>query len=132
MAISNGSHALAVTVQLGGFDGGEVFSALWHTFTQTMETFSASFKHLRATIYVMQLLVGPRYAELANFYYRLGTLYSELLSFKPIDFGLIALRFCKLAMEAPSKDCLFEGMVARSAAMILALLDQLNKGCYGK
>ena len=69
----------------------------------------------------MQLLIGPRYAELANFYCRIGTLYSELLSFKLIDFGLIPPQFYKLAMEAPSKDCLFEGMVARIAAMILAL-----------
>ena len=31
-----------------------------------------------------------------------------------------------LAMEAPTKDRLFEGMVARSAAMIMALLGQLK------
>ncbi len=128
MAISNGSHALAVAVQLGGFDSAEVFSA--HSSLAYIHSncgnFPASFKHLRASIYLMQLLAGPRYAELANFYYRLGSLYSELVSFKPMDFGLIALRFYKLAMEAPTKDRLFEGMVARSAAMIMALLGQLK------
>ena len=61
----------------------------------------------------MQLLIGPRYAELANFYCRIGTSYSELLSFKLIDFGLIPPQFYKLAMEAPSKDHLFEGMITR-------------------
>jgi hypothetical protein len=43
-----------------------------------------------------------------------------------MDFGLIALRFYKLAMEASSKDHLFEGMVASCAAMVMALLGQLK------
>jgi len=128
MAISNGCHSLAVAVQLEGFDSAEAFSA--HSSLAYIHSnhgnFPAAFKHIRAAIYLMQLLAGPRYAELANFYYRLGTLYSELVSRKLMDFGLIALRFYKLAMDASSKDRLFEGMVARSAAMIMALLGQLK------
>ena len=83
VAISNGSHALAIAVQLGGFDCAQAVSShssLAYILTGSAD-FLAAFKHIRAAIYLMQLLAGPRYAEICNLYYKLGTLYSEMLPF---------------------------------------------------
>ena len=128
LAASNATHALAVAVQLGGFDSSEAVSA--HStlacILSNCGNFPAAFKHLRATIYLMRLLAGPRYSGLSNFYYKLGGLYSEMGLGNDMNFGLMALRFYKQAMETQSNDRMFEGMVARNAAVIMALLGQLK------
>jgi protein TIF31 len=124
LAASNASRALAVAVQLGGFDCSEALSAhstLGFIFSSCGD-FAGAFRHFQAAIYLMTLCAGPRYAELASMYFKIGGLYAEM----GIDSGLgeLALKYYQQAEKAKSSDRIFEGLVARNSSMIMAVLGQ--------
>lgn len=121
-AAGNAARALALSVQLGGFDSAETLAChttLSHIFLSSGNIFGAV-KHLRASIYLMELLGGPHYAELSGFYSKLGTIYHQLQQHET------ALEFFEAASRRPSPDRISEGMLANRKAVVLASLGQFK------
>jgi len=122
LAAGNAARALALSVQLGGFDCAEALSShtsLSHIFLSS-GNIAGGVKHLRAAIYLMELLAGPRYAELSVFYNKLGTLYYQLKEHET------ALRFIEEAKRRYASDRLMEGMLANSMSAVLGSLGQFK------
>jgi protein TIF31 len=120
LAADNASRALALAVQMGGFDSAEALSC--HTtmshFCMSSGDFVGGVKHLRAAMYLMELLAGPRYSELSSCYSKLGTVYYQMKQ------NETALRFLQEASRRFSSDRLTEGMLANSTSSVLASLGQ--------
>lgn len=121
LAVFNAARSLSITVQIEGFDCADAMtghSTLSH-FLIADGKIEAGVKHLRASIYLMQLLGGPRYSELPNAFHRLGTIFANEGSN-----GVSSLRCYQ---EASSRNCcdrLVEGMIIMSTAYLLAQLGQ--------
>lgn len=128
LAAANAARALGLVVQLGGFDCPEALTA--HTslshIMMSSGALAGGIKHLRAAIYLMELMGGPRYAELSGAYHKLASLYHEAGD------GLSALRFYQEAAARHSGDRLVEGMIAKSTAMVLAQLGQFKAAVDGE
>lgn len=77
-------------------------------------------KHLRAALYLMEMMGGSNYAELANMYHKLGTMYHEVSN------GITALRFYQEAARRQVSDRMVEGMISKSTALVLAGLGQFK------
>ena len=123
LAAGNAGRALALSVQLGGFDCPEAVSGhstLSHILLSSGNV-SGGIKHLRAAAYLMELMAGRHYAELSNAYHKLGSLYHELQ--KPQT----AYRCYVEASDHHISDRFFEGMIARSTALALASLGQFKE-----
>lgn len=119
LAAANASRSLGLTVQLGGFDCAEAMtghSTLSHIL-MTSQKSEDGIRHLKAAAYLMELLAGPRYVELANCYYKIGNFYQE-------KSGESALQYYKLALKCPHSDRLAEGMMAKGSALFYAKLEQ--------
>jgi len=122
MASINAERALAVAIQIGGFDCAEAIpahSTLCHILLNS-GSIASGVKHIRASIYLMELLGGPHYVELSNLYQRLGTIYHELGRF------INALRFYQEALSRKNQDRVVEGMLSKTSANILAILSQFK------
>lgn len=120
LALVNANKALAVAIQIGGFDCKEVLSSrsnLSHILLN-MGSIASAVKQQRAALYLMELIAGPRYVELSNSYHKLGTLYHEIGSV------INALRFYQEAFERNNPDRVVEGMLSKHSASILATLGQ--------
>jgi protein TIF31 len=116
LAASNATKALGFQVQMNGFDSSEVLSAhqtLSHILLSSGRL-NGGIKHLRAAMYLMEHMAGPRYIELPTCYHRLGTVYHQLGELSA------AIRFFREASQGDNCDRLFEGMIAKSAAMVYA------------
>ena len=122
LAAANAARALAVAVQLGGFDCAEAITA--HTTLAHILISSGGLaggvKHLRAALYLMELMGGSHYAEIANMYHKLGTMYHE------VGNGINALRFYQEASRRQVSDRMVEGMISKSSALVLAALGQFK------
>jgi len=122
LAAANAARALAVAVQLGGFDCSEAVTA--HTTLSHILISSGGLaggvKHLRAAIYLMELMAGPHHAELSNIYHKLGSMYYEIGS------GINALRFYQEASNRKTCDRMLEGMISKSTALVLAALGEFK------
>lgn len=120
LAAANASRALAVAVQLGGFDCPEAVSS--HTTLAHILISSGGLaggvKHLRSTVYLMELMGGPHYAELANVYHKLGTIYHE------VGNVVHALRFYQEATNREINDQLVGAIISKSCAALLASIGQ--------
>jgi len=119
LAAANASRSLGLTVQLGGFDCAEAMaghSTLSHILLSSQQP-ENGIQHLKAAAYLMELLAGPRYVELANCYYKIGNFYQE-------KNGQAALEYYKSAQNRPHSDRLAEGMMAKGSAMLYAKLEQ--------
>eukprot|EP00591_Stephanopyxis_turris_P014844 CAMPEP_0195539322 /NCGR_PEP_ID=MMETSP0794_2-20130614/49994_1 /TAXON_ID=515487 /ORGANISM="Stephanopyxis turris, Strain CCMP 815" /LENGTH=503 /DNA_ID=CAMNT_0040673347 /DNA_START=23 /DNA_END=1534 /DNA_ORIENTATION=- len=122
LAAANASRSLAVAVQLGGFDCAEAVTAhstLAHILLSSGDM-AGGVKHLRAALYLMELMGGPRYAELCNVYHKLGGMYYES------GMGIEALRFYQEAANRKSCDRMVVSMVAKNTALVLAALGQFK------
>lgn len=121
MAAANAARSLGLTVQLGGFDCAEAMaghSTLSHVLlSSTTDQVEAGIQHLKAAAYLMELLAGPRYVELANCYYKIGSYYQDKNT-------PLALDYFELAKTKPHSDRLAEGMMAKGAALLYAKLEQ--------
>lgn len=122
LAAINAERALAVSIQIGGFDCAEVIPALSLSTHILLNSgnIASGVKHIRASMYLMEVLGGPRYVELSNLYQRLGTIYHEIGSF------INALRFYQEALSRKNQDRITEGMLSRTSANILAILSQFK------
>ena len=122
LAAANAARALAVAVQLGGFDCAEAVTAhttLGHILISS-GGLAGGVKHLRAALYLMEMMGGSNYAELANMYHKLGTMYHEVSN------GITALRFYQEAARRQVSDRMVEGMISKSTALVLAGLGQFK------
>lgn len=119
LAAANAARSLGLTVQLGGFDCAEAMaghSTLSHILLSSQQV-DAGIPHLKAAAYLMELLAGPRYVELANCYYKIGSSYQTKNS-------KLALDYFKIAQGKPHSDRLAEGMMAKGAGLLFAKLEQ--------
>jgi protein TIF31 len=116
LAAANAVKALGLLVQVGGFDSPDVISAHLVLFQMLLSAGqqARAVKHLRAAIYLMEILGGPRNIELSNAYHKLGTLYHG------VNDLVTALRFYQEAGARESSDRLLDAMVCKSTAMVLA------------
>ncbi len=122
LALANANKALAVAIQISGFDSKEVLSSrttLSHILL-TAGLIGQAVKQQRATMYLMELMAGPRYVELSNSYHKLGTIYHEMKSL------INALRFYQEAYSRNNPDRVIEGMLSKHSASILAQLGQFK------
>jgi len=116
LAVANASRALAIAVQLGGFDCSEAVTA--HTTLSHILLSSgghaSGVKHLRAALFLMELMAGPNYTEIPSVYHKLGTVYHEA--------GMVveAIRFYQEAASRKIHDRAFFGMISKSNALVLA------------
>ena len=116
LAAANAVKSLGLLVQVGGFDSPDAISAHLVLFQMLMTAGqpSSAVKHLRAAIYLMEVLGGPHNMEIANAYHKLGTAYHGAH-----ELGT-ALRFYQESGSRESCDRLLEGMIAKSTATVLA------------
>jgi protein TIF31 len=122
LAASNASRSLALSVQLGGFDNAETVachSTMMHVLINSGKM-AAGVKHMRAALYLMELMAGPRFAELSTMYHKLGTIYHSVQN------PDTALRYYQEASGRCSSDRLVEGMVAKSTALVLGNFGQFK------
>lgn len=122
LALANANKALAVAIQTGGFDSKEVLSSrttLSHILLN-VGSIASAVKQQRATMYLMELMAGPRYVELSNSYHKLGTIYHEVGSL------IHALRFYQESFARNNPDRVTEGMLSKHSASILANLGQFK------
>jgi protein TIF31 len=116
LAAGNAMKALGLLVQIGGFDSPDVIGAHLVLFQMllTAGQVSKGVKHLKAALYLMEILGGPRNVELSNAYHKLGTV------FHGVNDLMTALKFYQEAAARESCDRLLEGMIRKSTAMVLA------------
>ena len=122
LAVANASRGLSLSVQLGGFDCEEALtghSALSHILMNTGNT-AQGVKHLKAAVYLMEMLAGPHYSELPNAYHKLAVIYHEAGNVES------ALRCYKQAASRHHSDRLAEGMIVKSMAVLLASMGQFK------
>ena len=125
LARSNATKALAVAIQMGGFDCAEVIplrTTLCHILL-TSGCIASAVKHIRANMYLLELLAGPRHVDLSSTFQRLGTIYQEIGSYIP------ALRLFQEAIMRKNPDRVVEGMLRHASANLLAMMGQFKGAC---
>jgi len=122
LAANSAMKGLGLLVQVAGFDSFDTISAhlLLFQMLMTAHQVEKGVKHLRAALYLMEILAGPHYVEHSNVYHKLGTLYHGAGNV------LTALRFYQEAGSRAVSDRLHEGMIMRSTSMVLAAIGQLK------
>jgi protein TIF31 len=120
LAAGNAVKALGLLVQIGGFDSPDVIGAHLVIFQMllTAGQLSKAIKHLKAAIYLMEVLGGPHHVELSNAYHKVGTVYHG------INDLATALRFYQEAASRESCDRLLEGMISKSTAIVMASIGE--------
>ena len=81
---------------------------------------SKAVKHIRAAIYLMELMGGPRHVEISNAYHKVGTVYHGIGDL------VTSLKFYQEAASRESADRLLEGMISKSTAVVLAGLGEFK------
>jgi protein TIF31 len=116
LAAANAGRALGFQVQISGFDSSDVINLHFVMFQFLMAAGqpSKAVKHIRAAIYLMELMGGTNHVELSNAYHKVGTVYHGVSDLKT------ALRFYQEATSRESSDRLLEGMISKSSALVLA------------
>lgn len=120
---SNAMKGLGLAVQIGGFDSAEVIGTHLIIFQMLISSgqLPKAVKHLRAAIYLMELLGGPNHVEISNAYHKVGTVYHGI---GDLD---TALKFYQEASSRQSADRLLEGMIFKSTAVALAGLEEFKQ-----
>ena len=77
-AVVNSEKALTLTLQSGGLDSAAAFNAHQLLFQMlfTAHDMERAVKHLRASMYILELMAGPHHTEQYSAYHKLGTVYS--------------------------------------------------------
>ena len=122
LAAANATKALGLLVQIGGFDSPGAISAhlMIAQMLLTAGELSKATKHLRAAIYLMELLGGSHHTELSNVYHKVGSVYHG------INDLTTALKFYDEAASRGTCDRLLEAMIAKSRALVLASMGQFK------
>jgi protein TIF31 len=122
MSANHASKALAVSMQISGFDSADVVSAhmiLSHVTLQSGRL-ATSIKHHRSILYLTELLAGPHHTELSTMYHKFSGIYNDVGSV------FVALRFLQTAMTRKNSDRVFQAVLNRQVAQIYARLGQLR------
>jgi protein TIF31 len=122
LAALNADKAIGLLVQIGGFDAPDVITSHLVLFQILVAAgqMTRGVKHVKAALYLMELMGGPRHIELSNLYHKLGTIYHQVGGL------LTALR---LYQESTTRECcdrVLEAMIAKSTAMALANLGEFK------
>lgn len=122
LAAANATKALGLLVQIGGFDSPGAISAhlMIAQMLLTAGELAKATKHLRAAIYLMELLGGSHHTELSNVYHKVGSVYHG------INDLTTALKFYDEAASRGTCDRLLEAMIAKSRALVLASMGQFK------
>lgn len=121
MSVSNAGKALAISMQIGGFDNSDVFSS-HQTFAHILLNsgrLTSSIKHMRAVLYLVQLLGGPHHVELSTLYQKIGSIYDEVGNVS------VANHFFRAAISRKSNDRVLQGVLTKQLAAIYAKIGQL-------
>ena len=122
LAANSALKSLGLLVQVAGFDSFDTVSShllLFQMFVASQQV-DKGIKHLKAALYLMEIMAGPHYPEHSNVYHKMGTLYHSSNNM------VTALRFYQEAGLRDVCDRLHEGMIKRSTSMVLASLGQLK------
>ena len=122
LAANSALKSLGLLVQVAGFDSFDTVSAhllLFQMFVSAQQV-DKGIKHLKAALYLMEIMAGPHYPEHSNVYHKMGTLFHSSGNV------VTALRFYQEAGARDVCDRLHEGMIKRSTSMVLAALGQLK------
>jgi hypothetical protein len=120
LAAESAAKALGLAVHNGGFDTPNVFNAHMSLFQMLYASrqMDLGLKHLRAAIYLLEVMAGPNHIELFSAYHKLGTVYSH----SDYDGAYLetALECFKEVMARNGCDRLMDGITAKNHAKILA------------
>ena len=122
LALAAGAKYLAVTISLYGFDSAEVLIAHLTVADILLGTgkILEGLKHVRAAHFLMAFMAGKHYASIAGQLYRMGSHYYDSGELED------ALRFYELAASNRSEDRMFDCLIARNSAGILARLNRFK------
>lgn len=125
-AAVHGEKALGLTMQNSGFDSAGAFNAHMSLFQMLFATreMDRSVKHLRAAIYLLELMAGPRHTEIFSAYHKLGTIYSHIEYEN--KYLSTALECFHEASKRDSCDRLMEGIMAKNFAKVHAGLENFR------
>ena len=122
LAVAAAERYLAASISLGGFDSAEVLDAHSTMADILLGTgrIPEGLKHLRASQFLMEFMAGKNYSGISSTYYRMGSHY--------YDAGRLedALRFYGVAATRRSEDRMFDCLIARNSAGVLARLGQFK------
>ena len=120
LAASHGEKALGLAIQSGGFDAPNVVNAHLSLFQMLFSSreLDRSIKHLRAAIYLLELMGGPNHSEVFSAYHKLGSVYSHT----EYDGKYLssALKCFKEAGARDACDRLMDGITSKNYAKVLA------------
>lgn len=120
LATSHGEKALGLAIQCGGFDAPNVVNAHLSLFQMLFSSreLDRSIKHLRAAIYLLELMGGPNHSEVFSAYHKLGSAYSHT----EYDGKYLssALKCFKEAGARDACDRLMDGITSKNYAKVLA------------
>lgn len=122
-ALAAAARYLAVSVSLDGFDSADVLNAHMTIADILLGTGRVpdGVRHLRAAQFLMELMAGSNYAGISGTYYRMGSHYYEAGRFDD------ALRLYELASSRRSEDRMFDCLIARNSAGVLAHLGRFKR-----
>jgi protein TIF31 len=126
-AAAHTAKLVGLTTQAKGFDSSATYYAQLTLFQllYASKQYNACVRHLRAAIFVLEILCGPRHTEHFNNYHKLGTIYSmEELNGK---YATTALECFLEADRRESGDRLMDGVVARNLAKAHADLQNYSE-----
>lgn len=123
LAAANGEKALGLSVQNTGFDSAGSFNAHMSLFQMLFAAreMDRAVKHLRAAIYLLEIMAGPRHIEHFTAYHKLGSTYSH--ADYEGKYLSTALEIFREASKRDSCDRLMEGIMAKNFAKVLAGLE---------
>eukprot|EP00536_Pseudo-nitzschia_multiseries_P004463 jgi/Psemu1/253640/estExt_Genewise1Plus.C_740059 len=128
LAAQNAGKALGYQTQISGFDSPDVINLHFVMFQFLLATGepSKAVKHIKAAIYLMELIGGKNHLELSNAYHKAGTVYHGVSDLKT------ALRFYQEATARDSCDRLLEAMISKSSALVLAGVGDFKEAVYNE
>jgi len=126
-AAINGAKVLALTIQNGSFDSAAAFNAHMSLFQMLFAAgeMDQAVKHIRAAIYVLEIMAGPHHIEHYTAYHRLGTTYSHE-DYKDRYLSQ-ALGFYEEAQKRDLCDRLVDGVTSGSIAKIQTTMENFKE-----
>jgi protein TIF31 len=117
------AKSLNLTIQTCGFDSGTALNSHISLFQMLFAAhdMERAIKHLRAAIYLQELMAGPRHTEHYTSYHKLGTVYSH--SDFQGKYLSTALECYREAKNRESCDRLMDGIIAKNIAKVLMGLE---------
>lgn len=119
MALAAALKYLAVTISLHGFDSAEVLNA--HLTLADILAGSERVRHIRAAHFLMEFMAGKNYAGISSQYYRMGSHHYDAGNLEG------ALHYYEAAASKRSEDRMFDCLIARNSAGILARLGRFKQ-----